>query len=150
MVQIIHHADNKRYFLGLSLMQNQSHSYRFCVTAKKPYDPNSRKWQKNSFWAWGQLGPSISSCIRKKLMIQSWENLVTWMDRQMNRVEHPWNCYFLLVFIWGLQIKTEMRMYHSFINYLICLWSWPIAGSCLFFIVSFPIIYSLQNSGSEP
>ena len=81
------------------------------------------------------------------------------MDGQTD--EQSWASMKLLFsscfFIWGLQIKTEMRMYHSFINYLICLWSWPIAGSCLFFIVSFPsftvsrtVVVNLSNIFQAP
>ena len=68
--------------------------------SRKTHDPNSRKWQKTSFWVWfTPVGPKLSRQIyfskiwlhqtldiivsyhhvqyQKKLMIQYWENLVT-------------------------------------------------------------------------
>ena len=75
--------------------------------SRKTYDPNSYKWGKTSFWAWFRpIGPKFKPPIffskvwpcqslntkfryqhvkyQIKLMIQSWENLVT--DEQTERV----------------------------------------------------------------
>ena len=74
--------------------------------SRKTQDPNSIKWRKNLFWAWFRtVGPKfrppfffsklrlrqsldimVNYChvkCQRKLMIQSWENLVT--DRQTDK-----------------------------------------------------------------
>ena len=93
----------QNFFSWVLPLPDVRHCYKLSLYAisRKANEPNLKKWQKNFFWAqfwpiWHKFGPPMffSSRIwlrqsleivvsfhhvqfQKKLMIQSWENLVT-------------------------------------------------------------------------
>ena len=97
------------FFSWISPLLDDRHCRKlsFCAISRKAYDPNSSKWRKTLFWAWFRpIKPKfeppffllknlalsviryhdqVSKCKiwKKKLMIQSWEHLVT--DGQTHR-----------------------------------------------------------------